>query len=221
MTWVVIPLKSPLQAKQRLAPLLTSTQRRCLVFTMLSDMLAALRAVERIEHILVVTPLHADGKILESWGIEVLYEREGGAEENGAIEYATKYCLQAGGEEMLVLPGDLPLLTAEAVETLLTWGKDPPVVVLAPSRDGRGTNALFRSPPDVIPPAFGPDSFSRHQHAAHKRGIPCHIHTSTALSLDLDTPEDVACFWQYPHTTHTHRQLQAWHLFSEPQERDE
>ena len=44
---------------------------------------------------------------------------------------------------------------------------------IVPDRHGTGTNALLLTPPDVIEPAFGPDSRARHEQAAAAAGVPC------------------------------------------------
>ena len=62
--------------------------------------------------------------------------------------------------------------------------------MIVPDRHGTGTNALLLTPPDVIEPAFGPGSFARHRavgggHGPASPNLP-------SLTLDIDTPEDLA-----------------------------
>jgi 2-phospho-L-lactate guanylyltransferase len=178
---------------------------------MLEDMLVVLREVKTLQRILVVTRPNSSCALFEALGVEVFLEEEGPSGENEAIEYATKACLQAGVQKMLVLHGDIPLLSGTEVETILELGsKTTPSVVLASSRDGVGTNALYRSPPDVIPPCFGVRSFFAHWTKAHERAIPVSIYHSPGLALDIDTPEDIALFCQYPGQTHTKAKLVEW-----------
>ena len=44
-------------------------------------------------------------------------------------------------------------------------------MTIVPDRHGTGTNALLLSPPDVIAPAFGPDSRARHVAIAERAGV--------------------------------------------------
>ena len=98
-----------------------------------------------------------------------------------------------GAWSVAVVLGDLPLLTAADVAALVALaGGDAPVVVLAPDRHERGTNALLLRPPDAIPFAFGPDSLARHRAAAAARGLPVRLYRAPGTALDLDTPEDLA-----------------------------
>ena len=61
-----------------------------------------------------------------------------------------------------------------------------------PDRHGIGTNALLLTPPDVIEPAFGPDSRALHEQAAAAAGVPCTVEQVATLALDVDTADDLA-----------------------------
>jgi 2-phospho-L-lactate guanylyltransferase len=65
-------------------------------------------------------------------------------------------------------------------------------LAIVPSADGTGTNALVRTPPDIIQSRFGPDSFRAHVGQAEAKGIPVQILPLRGLMFDIDTPEDVA-----------------------------
>ncbi|HTU01904.1 MAG TPA: coenzyme F420-0:L-glutamate ligase, partial [Candidatus Sulfotelmatobacter sp.] len=76
-------------------------------------------------------------------------------------------------------------------------------VVLVPSRDEKGTNAIWRRPPDAIPSRFGFDSFRKHQQEAEARAL---VWTSIAvprLAVDIDAPEDLAAFLALPGASRT------------------
>jgi 2-phospho-L-lactate guanylyltransferase len=60
-----------------------------------------------------------------------------------------------------------------------------------PDRHGTGTNALVLTPPDVIEPAFGPDSRARHEQLASAAGVPCEIAHVETLAIDVDTADDL------------------------------
>jgi 2-phospho-L-lactate guanylyltransferase len=88
-----------------------------------------------------------------------------------------------------VLPVDIPLATAEDVRDLVDTGATSDVV-LAPARVDGGTNALYLSPPDAIPPRFGPASLRVHIGDAEAARLRCSILDLSRLALDLDTVED-------------------------------
>jgi 2-phospho-L-lactate guanylyltransferase len=64
-------------------------------------------------------------------------------------------------------------------------------LVVAPSLDEVGTNLVLRRPPDVLPAAFGPDSYRRHLQAAAEREIPVSVVERRELGFDLDDPDDI------------------------------
>jgi 2-phospho-L-lactate guanylyltransferase len=65
------------------------------------------------------------------------------------------------------------------------------VVVIAPDRHGKGTNALLMVPPGQIEYDFGEGSFQRHCERAKNSGARLEIVNLPSLSLDLDMPEDL------------------------------
>jgi 2-phospho-L-lactate guanylyltransferase len=67
-------------------------------------------------------------------------------------------------------------------------------MTIVPSRDGKGTNALAVSPPDLIPFHFGDSSFEPHCAAARALGIEPRVLRLPGLGLDIDTPDDLALF---------------------------
>ena len=64
-------------------------------------------------------------------------------------------------------------------------------MIIVPSSDGTGTNALVRTPPDAIASCFGPGSFRAHLDQARQRGVPAKVLRPAGLLFDIDTPEDV------------------------------
>ncbi|MEW6240893.1 MAG: NTP transferase domain-containing protein, partial [Chloroflexota bacterium] len=92
---------------------------------------------------------------------------------------------------VLVLPADLPLLTREDIQSLLEHATNPPVVVIAPDRHQKGTNALLISPSGLIEYDFGENSFKRHCERAKKAGARLEIVNLPSLGLDLDLPADL------------------------------
>jgi 2-phospho-L-lactate guanylyltransferase (CobY/MobA/RfbA family) len=65
-------------------------------------------------------------------------------------------------------------------------------VVLTPSHDRDGTNAVLAAPPDALfPLSFGPGSFARHLAAAGMMGLACRVVELAGLGLDVDEPRDL------------------------------
>ena len=70
-----------------------------------------------------------------------------------------------------------------------------PAALLMASRDGRGTNALLRMPPDAFPSRFGRDSLRRHLAEARRARVPATVLSNPRFGLDLDGPADLVRFW--------------------------
>jgi 2-phospho-L-lactate guanylyltransferase len=94
---------------------------------------------------------------------------------------------------VLLVPGDTPLVDPGEVAVLLRRAHAEELsVVVVPDRHGEGTNALLLSPPDAIDPSFGPGSRMRHVAGARAAGVTCAVEYLPTLTLDVDTPADLA-----------------------------
>ncbi len=101
-------------------------------------------------------------------------------------------CLRAvtlGAKTALLVPIDVPLATPDDFSQLAA--KARPGVIIVPSADGTGTNALVRTPPDVIESRFGPGSCQAHLDQARLKNVPAEILPLHRLMFDIDTPEDI------------------------------
>lgn len=189
-TWALVPLKSATRAKSRLAPALSAEQRRCVFYTMAQGVIAALHEARGIDTVAVVTASTELAELARRSGASVLLQ----AEDQGmsaALSAALKQLQPMDLERVLMVPGDLPLITGHAVEEVLSADTGEEGIVAVPDRQRLGTNALLCRPPHVIAPCFGARSFERHLEAAHAAGVRATVADIPALSLDLDCPEDL------------------------------
>ena len=190
----LIPVKTLQEAKSRLANHLTPDERTALVLDMLHHVLHALCSCHLFERISVVSP---DPTVLErtqAWGAQALIEEVQG--HNPALHAAALKELTAGATALLTLSADLPLLQASDIASMIESAKHYDVV-LAPSRDGTGTNALLVRPPLALPYLFGLGSLQRYITEAKQQHLSSILHKSIGLALDIDTIEDLEMFRQY------------------------
>ena len=190
MISALVPVKNFSAGKSRLAPALCPAQREILSAFMLGSVLRVLQESGRFAWVFVVTHDVRVAQIGQDYEARVIWEPEP-TNENQAIWYATEICRALGVESLLVLPADIPFLTVQDVAAILSGTTQEPKVTLCPSKEGTGTNALLRTPPDVIPARFGPNSFSLHRLEAEARKIPCEIYPLPRVALDIDRPEDL------------------------------
>jgi len=177
--WAVVPVKNLTRAKQRLAPDLAALDRRRLARAMCADVLAALAAVRGLTGIAVVT----SERDLVPPGLRWLEDPGGGL--NAALARAAAVLEAQGAAAILSVAADVPLTNREEIEAVLAAGRTAPVVI-APNREGRGTNALLLTPPTLMPPAFGKASLARHVAMARVRGIDPAILRLPGLGFDVD-----------------------------------
>ena len=80
---------------------------------------------------------------------------------NDAVAHGVRKLDSLGASAGVIAPSDIPFVTSAELGIVLAALEQTAVVLTPATRDG-GTNILGLSPPDVIAPAFGPDSFARH-----------------------------------------------------------
>jgi 2-phospho-L-lactate guanylyltransferase len=133
--------------------------------------------------------------------------------ETGAIEMATRLCVERGLDSTLVIPADIPLIQASELDQILEHAPDEGSL-LVPAADGRGTNAAFRRPANLFPLRFGNDSFKPHLAAAQATGKPCIVLQLPGIAIDVDNPEDLQRVLAHPGETRTQSLLRRWSIDS-------
>lgn len=190
----LIPVKSLHEAKSRLATSLTREQRKTLVLDMLHHVITVLLASNCLAGVTVVSPDPLVLETVERWGAHPQIEEEYG--HNPALHAAAFRELSLGVSALLTISADLPLLHAYDVQRMIEQSRDYDVV-LAPSWEGTGTNALLMRPPLVLPYLFGPGSLQRYLAQAKEEGISSVLYNSIGMALDVDTIDDVELFQCY------------------------
>jgi 2-phospho-L-lactate guanylyltransferase len=105
---------------------------------------------------------------------------------NGAVDAGRATIAGKGFDHVVIAHSDLPL--AEDLSTLAVAGS----ITIVPDRRRDGTNVLA-VPLDVeLPAAYGGGSLGRHIAAALASGRPVEVRPDPHLSLDVDTPADLA-----------------------------
>ena len=189
MIFALLPVKAPQNAKQRLSGFLTQAQREALARAMYEEMLATLCTVKGLERIVVVTSDASAAQRACDRGVQVFEEREQHGHSHSA-DAAAQRAMDLGATSVILLPIDVPLATRQEIESLIDAAR--PGVIVVPSSDGTGTNALVRTPPNAIRSCFGPGSFHAHVDQARALGLPVTVMRPPGLLFDIDTPEDVA-----------------------------
>lgn len=188
--WAIVPVKPLRRGKSRLSGALTEEERTILNQELLERTLSTLSTLKELDQVLVVSRDPHALTIARNHGAKTVQE-DGQPHLNTALARATVMAQLHATQGVLILPADLPLLTADDVLALIDRAAKPPVVVIAPDRHRKGTNALLMVPPQQIKYEFGEGSFQRHCERAKQSGARLEIVELPSLGLDLDLPEDL------------------------------
>src|SRR6266436_2259326 len=195
MRALLLPIKDLRQAKQRFAPLLNPEERFGLAQAMLADTIRAVRGVRRADRIFVVTNYLPAMEIAETNGWELLREEQQ-ISESVSVDAASRHCAERGVTSLLRLPLDVPLVQASDIDELLAVECATPALVIVPSRDGTGTNAILRTPPALFPSHFGAGSFVKHCSEAQRAGAHIVVRRNARLEIDVDDETDLRALAQ-------------------------
>src|SRR5262249_17992680 len=176
---VLVPVKAFRNAKVRLAPALSATERAALAQKM------ATRVVESAAGLPVAVV--CDDPEVAAWarqlGALVIWEPGRGL--NGAVQEGVARLSAAGAGLVAVAAGDLPLATD------LRWITRFSGVTIVPDRRRDGTNVIGVPTDAGFTFSYGPGSFSRHLAEAKRVGRPVRVVHSLALAWDVDVPDDL------------------------------
>ncbi len=191
--WVLIPVKELVNAKQRLSGVLSPGERRALSQAMVEDMLQALASVPGISGVLLVSDDSTAELLAYRYGASLLTEKGPGRGLNAAVTQGAAYLSALNASHMLVLHGDLPLLCAKDIGTLIAdlSAGEGSAVRLVPDTSREGSNALLCSLPPPIDFCYGRNSFARHREACARQRVTLHQLPLESIALDIDAPRDL------------------------------
>jgi 2-phospho-L-lactate/phosphoenolpyruvate guanylyltransferase len=186
-TTAIVPVKGLTVANGRLDGVLTPEERKRLAEALFLDLIVKLPRSRSIDDILVVTADQSIARQARWFGHKVLLQEEDPGHSEAASAGA-QAAMGDGVDRVVMLPVDCPMLDPDELDAHV--GRSPRTALIVPDHHGTGTNALVLTPPDVFPPAFGPDSCARHVSRARASGISFALEELESIAIDLDTPDD-------------------------------
>jgi 2-phospho-L-lactate guanylyltransferase len=196
MRALLLPVKDLRNAKQRLAGILSPEERFALAHAMLADTVSAMRGVQRADKIFVVTNYEPAMQAARENGWQVLSEVRQ-ISESVSVDDASHRIESLGFSAVLRIPLDLPLIQSRDIDDLFAIECSPPSIVIVPSRDGTGTNAILRTPPTLFPSHFGSGSFAKHCAEANAARAQIHHRRNPRLEMDVDDESDLRALLQH------------------------
>ena len=175
----LVPIKSFVDAKERLAKVLDPDQRRSFAKELASGVLEATKIAN--------TAVVCDDDEVASWaaqrGASVIWAPGKGL--NGAVSEGVGVLAALGYERITVVHADLPF--PERLRSL----PDVQGVLLVPDRRHDGTNVLEIPASSDFAFSYGRASFARHLDEATRLGLTTEVLDDDELSIDVDLPEDL------------------------------
>jgi 2-phospho-L-lactate/phosphoenolpyruvate guanylyltransferase len=182
----VLPVKELKHTKSRLSAVLSPSERRRLTLTLLVRTITTLKSAG-VGSILVLSPDEQVLSLAKTFEVKTLREKRKGL--NRALMEATDWAADHRFAAILVLPSDLPFINQRDVRAILNMADgNRRIVVIAPDRERKGTNALLVKPPGLLRYSFGAESFQIHRRQALEQNLKCRVYSSPSVAMDVDTP---------------------------------
>ena len=193
---VVIPFKGAPDGKSRLAHEFGVAERAALALAFLEDTVRAVRGVQAVARILVVSnEPDLDRALAGDLGsdAEVMIVADPGGGLNTAVSRGVDRARAIDDEDFVAaLTGDLAALQsrdlAHALDVAVAEAGEGRPLALVADRDGSGTTMITAAPRASIVPHFGIESCALHVAAGHFL-IP--LAPDSSLRLDLDSESDL------------------------------
>lgn len=191
--WVVIPVKPLRRSKSKLTNVLSEDERTLLNFQLYENTLKVLSEISIPHQKLVVSKDSSVLALARNYNAKTLQE-DGESGLNGALKKSIQVIGAYSAQKVMILPADLPFITKEDLEGVMSYEAEPPFFLISPDRKMSGTNLLFISPPDLIEFSFGTGSFERHVRQAQLNNATIEVRKFNGSELDIDSPDDLELF---------------------------
>jgi 2-phospho-L-lactate guanylyltransferase len=189
LAYAIVPFRESSAAKTRLAEVLSKEQRTMLTLTMLSDVLDALSRTKGIDQIVLVTRDTRAARLGKKKRAHIVWEGQSRGL-NAAVRRGIRFAEHERAHRVLIVPSDVPLARPADFRKILKAARKNEVLIV-PSHDEGGTNALLLRPPSIMPVSYGRNSFKRHCRLALNRSLNVRVLKPRSLRLDVDNPSDL------------------------------
>jgi len=206
LPWLLIPVKSLVHGKSRLAPMLDDAARRELNETLLVRMLEAASECPGRDRTAVISECTEALRVATVHGATALRQSMGEGL-NGAVGEGVRALRRDNANALMIVAADLPLVTGEDLLVIARGGNERELVIWT-DKHRTGTNALFLPADASLRFRFGPDSCAAHAREARAGGLTVSVQFNPRVAFDIDTPEDLQR-WYASNTTTESRDMRA------------
>ena len=187
-TSVIIPVKTFSKAKTRLNIQQTCKEEICSI--MLQEVLKTISNCNLINEIVIVSKDETALKIGRPFNAIEIFDDESGV--NNAINLADEYLSDKNFDCSVIFPQDIPIMTSSDIDALLGFIRSINSVIIVPSRQFNGTNALVRYPVGLMQTRYDMGSYTHQMDAASTKTKNISIALIRRMMLDIDDESDLA-----------------------------
>ena len=186
-TSVIIPVKTFSEAKTRLNIQQTCKEEICSI--MLQEVLKTISNCNLVSKIVIVSKDETALKIGRPFNAIEIFDDESGV--NNAINLADEYLSDKNFDCSVIFPQDIPIMTSSDIDALLGFIRSINSVIIVPSRQFNGTNALVRYPVGLMQTRYDMGSYTHQMDAASTKTKNISIALIRRMMLDIDDESDL------------------------------
>ena len=157
---------------------------------MLQEVLNTISNCKLISKIVLVSKDEEALKLGRQFDAIEIFDNESGV--NDAISLADQYLSDKKFDCSVIFPQDIPIMTPFDIDNLLGFVKSERSVIIVPSRQFNGTNALVRCPADIMETRYDMGSYTFQMDAARAKTENISIALIRRMMLDIDDEFDLA-----------------------------
>ena len=157
---------------------------------MLQEVLDTTSKCKLIDKIILVSKDETVLKLGRSFGAVEIFDDESGV--NNAIHLADQYLSDKEFDCSIIFPQDIPIMKSVDIDNLLGFVKSESSVIIVPSRQFNGTNALVRCPANIMDTRYDMGSYTFQIDAALTKTKNISIALIRRIMLDIDDEHDLA-----------------------------
>jgi 2-phospho-L-lactate guanylyltransferase len=196
--WLLIPVKSLLDGKSRLRPVLDDDARQRLVRMLLLRMLSAASGFPGRAHTAVISECAGVLGLAAAWGALPIRQTAGGSLNDAASEGVAALRARGAGA-ILVAAADLPFVTSADLMDITHRANETRELVIWADKHRSGTNALHLPANTALRFRFGPDSCAAHYREGIAAVGAAAVEFNAHIAFDIDSPEDLRYWYRDTH----------------------
>ena len=175
-------------AKTRLK--LSKTQKEEICKAMLEEVLYTVSKSQLIDKIILVSKDETALKLGRQFNTVEIFDDESGV--NHAVYLADQYILDNKYDRSIIFPQDIPIMRSSDIDSLLGFRESEKSVIIVPSRQLNGTNALVRSSTNMMKTQYDRGSYAFQLDAARAVSQNVSVALIRRIMLDIDDEHDLA-----------------------------